>query len=184
MIRKWRTPVLVLVALLVLASWAYSSLYDRVFKMPELREHLSAGLDTEGAPVYRNEAIAEHGALCGQVRNVTGGERIAGLREEAPQRGIVPIATSSWRRFIVAPDVPAFYVEGLAPWGLSMDGKRIKVDVADMAQQADIFRAQYTAAQPIDVNFSAAQAAHEIDVKVLAQNFEIAWGDYCGDVAF
>ncbi|MCY0387599.1 hypothetical protein OVY01_10210 [Robbsia sp. Bb-Pol-6] len=170
------------------AAWFALVYRDPLFRIKPVREHLLDTLPVTGTARFRDEAPGEEGALCGQVTNVNGGRRIgdgpgagsragSGPTADAGQR-LVALDPARWRRFIVVPSVPAFYVEGLAPWGLSLDGRKIAIDAADLEQERLGFVEQYDAAAGID-GIDANRTAEEIAIKTLDEHFEGRWSQYC-----
>jgi hypothetical protein len=144
--------------------------------MGPLHARLLENLPVTGTARFRQQTIEPDGALCGEVAGVMGGERIGS--GPGGSAAITSIPVTQWRRFVVASSVPAFYVQGLAPWGLSMDGKRIAVDEADMAQQRTQLTEQYNTAAPVD-RISDDRTQQELTIKTLNEHFETAWAQYC-----
>ncbi|MGI4860859.1 MAG: hypothetical protein ACRYHA_28805 [Janthinobacterium lividum] len=163
-------------------AWFMLVYRDPLFRMKPVRERLLDTLPVTGTARFRNEALGRDGALCGQVTNVTGGQRIGGgpgvgVADGAGRR-LLAIDSAQWRRFVVVPSVPAFYVEGLLPWGLSLDGRKIAIDALDLDQERAGFTEQYAAAAGID-GIDANRTAAEIAIKTIDEHFEGRWAQYC-----
>lgn len=159
------------------------------FRAEPVRERLLDTLPVTGTARVRNETPGRDGALCGQVTNVTGGRRIgtgpgfgpgvgSGPDAGGAGRRIVAMDSTRWRRFVVVPSVPAFYVEGLTPWGLSFDGRKIAIDALDLDQERAGFVEQYAAAAGVD-GIDASRTAEEIAIKTIDEHFEGRWAQYC-----
>lgn len=176
--RSW-TTVIIIAGIAGFAAWAVSSRYDATFAIPRLHKPLVDGLpNTLAAPQFRNEALMRSGALCGEIRGVEGGERFITSGAPRAEQRLVPIAADTWRRFIVVPSQPGFYVEGLAPWGLSLDHKRIVLDALDIDAITENYQWQYARAR-IDAGRDADAVAREIHSKVLRESFEVEWSEQC-----
>lgn len=176
MTKGWK---ILIVGVLLIAGLSALGLYNyqnQLFKMGPLRSRLLENLPVAGAARFRQQTIEANGALCGEVAGVSGGERIG----DGPggNAAITSIPVTQWRRFVVAPSVPAFYVQGLAPWALSMDGKRIAVDQADMDQQRSELTEQYDKSAQVD-RISPDRTQQELTIKTLNEHFETVWAQYC-----
>ncbi|SDV47752.1 hypothetical protein [Chitinasiproducens palmae] len=173
---KARNWLLALLTLVVLVAWLVFSYRDQLFVIPKLRQPMRDTLPASGEPKFRREAIAPGGALCGEVSGVDGGDRIAA--RPGSRGAIVAVAPTDWRRFIVVPSVPAFYIDGLDPWAISFDGKKIKVDQTEIADETNALREQYQITEAVD-GLSASQRDREIAAKVRSEHFDVAWSQYC-----
>lgn len=190
MSKRWRNAIIVVLAVLALVAWFLLSYRDRLFVMPRLRDALLESAPTAPETALRGEYMGTRGALCGSIRGIEGGERFsAQVRDRgaaarsststsAPAAPLVAMGAPDWRRFIVVPSVPAFYVEGLAPWALSLDGKKFEIDKLELATISDGFREQYGLAAAID-GIDAQRTQREITLKSLSEMFEIAWSRDC-----
>lgn len=165
--------VLLIVGLSALMLYNFQ---NQLFRVGPLDTRLLENLPVTGTARFRQQTIEPDGSLCGEVNGVNGGERIG--NGPGGNAAITSIPVKQWRRFIVAPSVPAFYVQGLAPWALSMDGKRIAVDEADMAQQRSQLIEQYDKAAQVD-RISDDRAQQELTIKTLNEHFETVWAQYC-----
>lgn len=176
----WRILIVGVVLVGGTTAWVLTTYQDQIFRMKPIRERLVDTMPVSGTPRFRDEVMGPNGTLCGEVSGVSGGSRIGGPAGSSAQ--IVPISSEQWRRFIVVPSVPAFYVDGLAPWALSLDGKKIATDGVEMDEQRQEFREQYQLAASYD-GIDPARATQEIDIKAIGEHFEAKWADYCPAVA-
>lgn len=181
--RGWALALLAVAVLGTAGFWVVRR--QPLARIVPVRERLLDTLSVTGTARFRDEAMGPDGVLCGQVANVNGGERIGGAPGVGTgAAGAGPRWTAldggQWRRFIVVPAVPAFYVEGLAPWGLSLDGRKIAVDALDLEQERAGFVEQYAAAaEGSDAAMDPDRTAREIAIKTLDEHFEVRWARYC-----
>lgn len=181
--KGWWWCLALVVAAGIGTAWFMLVYRDPLFRIKPVHERLLDTLPVTDTARFRDEAPGRDGALCGQVANVTGGQRIgagsAGSGSVAgAARRLVAMDSTQWRRFIVVPSVPAFYVEGLAPWGLSLDGRKIAIDALDLDQERAGFVEQYAAAAGVD-GIDASRTAGEIAIKTIEEHFEVRWAQYC-----
>jgi hypothetical protein len=175
--KGWRILIVGVVLVGATAGWITYTYQDKLFHIKPVRERLLANLPLAGGNAsFRDEVMSAKGNLCGEVRGVSGGERIGG--RPGTNAGIMAIEADQWRRFIVVPSVPAFYVEGLAPWGLALDGKKIAVDLNDLSQERDELKEQYKLAASYD-GIDAARTDREIEIKTIGEHFEASWAEFC-----
>ena len=172
----WKILIVGILLIAGISSLVLFNYQNQLFRMGPLRERLLENMPVAGAARFRQEDMGTHGALCGEVEGVTGGERIG--NGPGGTSAITSIPATQWRRFVVAPSVPAFYVQGLVPWGLSRDGKRIAVDQSDMDQQRLGLAEQYQKAAGID-RISDDRTQQELTIKTLNEHFETVWSEYC-----
>lgn len=74
--------------------------------------------------------------------------------------------------------MPAFFIEGLDPWAIALDGRKIRVDPYEVDDEREELRVQYALGEAAGGMAPAAQK-REIDVKTRDEHFEVAWSQHC-----